>query len=99
MRTLFRVLLALVCGTIAPNLGLLEPGMIHDEQIKMASEKPTPLKKPENQPARDNAGQGSAAGKTFQAACRPCHSCHSGNAHLECKSFRLTRQAGPPDCI
>ena len=33
MRALSQVLLALVCGAIAPNVGLLEPGMIHDERI------------------------------------------------------------------
>ena len=32
MRTMSWVLLALVCGAIAPNVGLLEPGMIHDER-------------------------------------------------------------------
>ena len=41
MRTLSWVLLALVCGMIAPNVGLLEPGIIHDD---LASEKPSPLK-------------------------------------------------------
>ena len=30
--TLSWVLLALVCGAIAPNVGLLEPGMIYDER-------------------------------------------------------------------
>ena len=42
MRTLSQVLLALVC-TVAPNVGLLEPGMIHDERIKWPVES-LPLK-------------------------------------------------------
>ena len=43
MRTLSRVLLAPVCGAIAPDIRLLEPGIIHDERIWPA--KSLPLKK------------------------------------------------------
>ena len=44
MQTLSWMLQAVVCGAIALNVVLFEPGMIHDEQIKMASEKPSPQK-------------------------------------------------------
>ena len=37
-----RVLLALVSGAIAPYVGLLEPGMMHDERIMLASEEASP---------------------------------------------------------
>ena len=44
MQDLFRVLPAVVCSAFAHTVGLLEPGMIHDERI-MAGEKPSPTKK------------------------------------------------------
>ena len=44
MQDLLRVLPALVCSAFAHTVGLLEPGVIHDERI-MASEKPFPKKK------------------------------------------------------
>ena len=44
MQGWLRVLPALVCSAFAHTVGLLEPGVIHDERI-MASEKPFPKKK------------------------------------------------------